>query len=142
LISLSYTISFQLGGGYWTVPLGRRDSLTANQAEANNLPSPFENLTSLVNKFSAKGLNAQDLTVLSGAHTIGFSVCFAFKNRVWGPEPNINASFAIQRRKNCPASGGDNKLSPLTTPNTNRFFLFARSRRHNLFVSVALIIIN
>lgn len=111
------------------MPLGRRDSMTANQTEANNLPSPFENLTSLVTKFAAKGLNAQELTVLSGAHTIGFSVCFAFRTRVWTPEPTVNASFAIARRKNCPASGGDDKLSPLTTPNINRslngsFFLY------------------
>ncbi|KAJ1689337.1 hypothetical protein LUZ63_013492 [Rhynchospora breviuscula] len=110
-----------LGGSNWTVPLGRRDSTTANQTEANNLPSPFENLTSLVSKFSAKGLTIQELTVLSGAHMVGFSVCFAFRTRVWGPEPNINISFAMARRKNCPASGGDTNLAPLTTPNTNRF---------------------
>ncbi|XP_078152419.1 cationic peroxidase 1-like [Carex rostrata] len=105
-----------LGGPKWSVPLGRRDSTTANQTEANNLPSPFENITSLISKFAAKGLNAQELTVLSGSHTVGSSACFAFRTRVWGTEPNINPPFAIARRKNCPASGGDNNLSPLTTP--------------------------
>lgn len=121
IVNLLFNFFCQLGGPKWSVPLGRRDSTTANQTEANNLPSPFENITSLISKFAAKGLNAQELTVLSGSHTVGSSACFAFRTRVWGTEPNINPPFAIARRKNCPASGGDNNLSPLTTPNTNRF---------------------
>ncbi|KAJ3676635.1 hypothetical protein LUZ60_004047 [Juncus effusus] len=110
-----------LGGPNWAMPLGRRDSRTANLAEANNLPAPFESLSQLASRFAAKGLNARDLTVLSGAHTVGFAICTAFRSRVWGGEPNIDPSFAVSSRQTCPANGGDTILTALTTPNTNRF---------------------
>ena len=46
--------------------LGRRDSTTANPAQANELPAFFEDLEALLRKFSAKGLNARDMVALSG----------------------------------------------------------------------------
>ena len=59
----------QSGGPRWRVPLGRRDGTTANITAANNnLPSPFDNLTALQQKFGAVGLDATaDLVALSGA---------------------------------------------------------------------------
>jgi len=49
------------------VLLGRRDSLTANQAGANtSIPSPFDSYKNLVSKFSAVGLDITDLATLSG----------------------------------------------------------------------------
>jgi peroxidase len=48
------------------VPLGRRDGTTANITAANNLPSPFDNLTTLEQKFGAVGLDDTDLVALSG----------------------------------------------------------------------------
>ncbi|KAI5412277.1 hypothetical protein KIW84_057079 [Lathyrus oleraceus] len=65
---------FLLGGPSWVVPLGRRDARTASQTAANDqLPSPLSDLSTLTTMFSAKGLtvNVNDLTALSGAHTIG-----------------------------------------------------------------------
>ncbi|KAG5252909.1 peroxidase [Salix suchowensis] len=53
----------QSGGPSWSALLGRRDSLTANQAGANSLPSPFEGLTSITAKFTAVGLNTNDLQI-------------------------------------------------------------------------------
>ncbi|XP_078152417.1 peroxidase P7-like [Carex rostrata] len=110
-----------LGGPNWQMPLGRRDSRTANIAEANQLPAPFSSLSQLTANFRQKGLNFQDLTVLSGAHSVGSAICSAFKTRVWGGDGNVDTSFALQTRQTCPASGGDTQLTPLTTPNTNRF---------------------
>lgn len=95
------------------MPLGRRDSRTANLNAANSqIPSPFASLSTLISQFSAKGLSARDMTALSGAHTLGFSRCVAFRSRIYN-ETNINPTFAATRRANCPASGGDNNLSPL-----------------------------
>lgn len=55
------------GGPSWSVLLGRRDSLTANQAGANtSIPSPVEGLSNITAKFSAVGLNTNDLVALSG----------------------------------------------------------------------------
>ncbi|URE47857.1 Peroxidase [Musa troglodytarum] len=65
-----------LGGPSWTVALGRRDATTASQSAANsNLPGPGSSLSQLIAAFAAKGLNARDMTALSGAHTIGQARC-------------------------------------------------------------------
>lgn len=109
-----------LGGPSWTVPLGRRDARTASQSAANNqIPSPFSSLSTLTSMFAAKGLTARDLTVLSGAHTIGQAQCQFFRNRIYN-ETNIDANFATTRKANCPTSGGDTNLAPLD-PTPTRF---------------------
>lgn len=60
-------IYMQAGGPTWSVLLGRRDSLTANQAGANtSIPSPVEGLSNITSKFSAVGLDTNDLVALSG----------------------------------------------------------------------------
>ncbi|RZC78195.1 hypothetical protein C5167_002370 [Papaver somniferum] len=103
----------QLGGKTWKVELGRRDSTTASEDDANNsLPSPFMDLNALINNFKKAGLDEKDLVVLSGGHTIGLAQCSRFKNRIYN-ESNIDPLFARNRKLTCPASGGDNKLAPL-----------------------------
>ncbi|KAK4255613.1 hypothetical protein QN277_008592 [Acacia crassicarpa] len=109
----------QLGGPSWAVPLGRRDARTASQSKANNeIPGPSSDLSTLISMFGAKGLNAREMTVLSGAHTIGQAQCIFFRNRIYN-ENNIDASFAATRRATCPRTGGDTNLAPLdSTTNT------------------------
>ncbi|KAH6798322.1 Peroxidase superfamily protein [Perilla frutescens var. frutescens] len=104
-----------LGGPTWKVRLGRRDSTTANKAEANtSLPSPFSNLPQLIQSFRNQGLNAKDLVVLSGAHTLGFSQCSLFKGRIHNATADdIDATFARRKRVACPRSGGDSNLLTL-----------------------------
>ncbi|WOL09383.1 Peroxidase 15 [Canna indica] len=63
--NVSSIVRNQAGGPSWSVLLGRRDGTTANITAANNLPSPFENLTTLEQKFSDVGLNDTDLVALS-----------------------------------------------------------------------------
>ncbi|XP_074573490.1 peroxidase 4-like [Curcuma longa] len=61
-----------LGGPNWEVKLGRRDSRTASLSAANNnIPPPTSNLSSLISKFSAQGLSAQEMVALVGAHCSG-----------------------------------------------------------------------
>ncbi|KAJ4770009.1 Peroxidase [Rhynchospora pubera] len=62
--------------------------------------------------FAAKGLSPQDMAVLSGAHTIGQSRCFLFRDRIYN-DININASFSALRQQTCPLSGGDSNLAPI-----------------------------
>ncbi|QCD87632.1 peroxidase P7-like [Vigna unguiculata] len=110
-----------LGGPSWTVPLGRRDSRTANQNAANTeIPSPASDLATLITMFAAKGLTARDLTVLSGGHTIGQAQCQFFRTRIYN-ETNIDPNFATTRRANCPNSGGNTNLAPLDTVTPTRF---------------------
>ncbi|XP_008795235.2 peroxidase P7-like isoform X1 [Phoenix dactylifera] len=110
-----------VGGPTWNVPLGRRDARTASQSAANsNLPGPSSSLSTLISMFAAKGLNARDMTVLSGAHTIGQARCTLFRSRIFN-EANVNASFAALRKRTCPASGGDGNLAPLDVRSPDRF---------------------
>ncbi|GAB2281906.1 hypothetical protein Dimus_016471 [Dionaea muscipula] len=68
----------RLGGPSWIVLLGRRDSTTTSLSEANtDLPGPTSDLSTLITKFTNKGLIAQDMTALSGAHTIAKLVAFS-----------------------------------------------------------------
>ncbi|XP_047180387.1 cationic peroxidase 1-like [Vigna umbellata] len=110
-----------LGGPSWKVPLGRRDSRTANKSAANSdLPSPFLNLSALITSFAHKGLTARDLTALSGGHTIGKAQCQFFRTRIYN-ETNIDPNFAATRRATCPVSGGNTNLAPLDTVTPTHF---------------------
>ncbi|XP_062104622.1 peroxidase P7-like [Humulus lupulus] len=101
-----------LGGPSWVVPLGRRDSTTASQSDANrDLPGPRSDLATLISQFGNKNLSATDMTALSGAHTLGLSQCVNFRSRIYN-ETNIDSAFAATRQANCPFSGGDTNLAP------------------------------
>ena len=72
ILALAAEISVELAGGpYWSVPLGRRDGTTTNIESADNLPSPFDSLETLQEKFRNLGLDDTDLVALQGAHTFG-----------------------------------------------------------------------
>ncbi|KAL6838802.1 hypothetical protein ACP4OV_031516 [Aristida adscensionis] len=103
-----------LGGPSWTVALGRRDARTASPEAANaNLPPPDASLSTLLRAFAGKGLDARDLTVLSGAHTVGRARCAVFRARIYN-DTAVNATFAADlRARVCPAAGGDGNLAPL-----------------------------
>ncbi|KAG1330215.1 putative Peroxidase 4 [Cocos nucifera] len=93
----------------------------ASQSAANsNLPGPGSSLSTLISMFAAQGLNARDMTALSGAHTIGRARCQFFRNRIFN-EANVNASFAALRKQTCPASGGDNNLAPFDIQTPDQF---------------------
>ncbi|KAH7512375.1 peroxidase A2 [Ziziphus jujuba] len=117
----------------WNVALGRRDSLTANQAGANtSIPSPFEGLANITSKFNAVGLNTNDLVALSGAHTFGRAQCRTFSNRLYNfngtgnPDPTLNTTYLVSLRQTCPQNGSGFSLSNLdvTSPDTfdNNYF--------------------
>ncbi|KAK4265676.1 hypothetical protein QN277_026696 [Acacia crassicarpa] len=114
-------------GNGWKVPLGRRDSTTANRTLANsNLPPPSFNLTQLKAAFLVQGLNTTDLVALSGAHTFGRSHCRNFQDRVYNfsntgqPDPNLNTTYLQTLSRICPQNGDGSNLANLdpTTPDT------------------------
>ncbi|XP_012089711.1 cationic peroxidase 1-like [Jatropha curcas] len=109
-----------LKGPTWKVPLGRKDSTTANRTKAEtDLPGPFLDLPGLIDGFKKQGLNQKDLVVLSGGHTLGFSKCGAFRERIYN-ETNIDPEFAQERRLTCPRVGNDTNLAPFD-PTPARF---------------------
>lgn len=104
----------QLGGPWWMVKLGRRDSTSASKDEAErNLPSPLMDLPQLIDNFKSHGLDDKDLVVLSGGHTLGFAQCNLFRTRLYNETSTIHKGFAKKLKSVCPESGGDSQLSPL-----------------------------
>ncbi|GAB4847013.1 Peroxidase 10 [Ancistrocladus abbreviatus] len=105
---------FLTGGPSWYVPLGRRDSLTSNPSDNQNIPSPFEPLENITAKFTSKGLELKDVVVLSGAHTIGFAQCFVFKSRLFDfdgtgkPDPTLDGSLLANLQSICPNQADSN----------------------------------
>ncbi|XP_010457607.1 PREDICTED: peroxidase 2-like [Camelina sativa] len=93
-------------GPWWPVPLGRRDGRISRISEVN-LPSPFANITTLKQNFADKGLNAKDLVVLSGAHTIGISTCALVNARIYNFtgrgdfDPAMNPGYVRALKKRC-----------------------------------------
>ncbi|XP_066368640.1 peroxidase 2-like [Miscanthus floridulus] len=76
ILALAAEISVELAGGpRWRVLLGRRDGTTTNVQSANNLPSPFDSLAKLQEKFRNVNLDNTDLVALQGAHTFGKVQC-------------------------------------------------------------------
>ncbi|EEF31678.1 peroxidase A2 [Ricinus communis] len=141
ILALSAEASVSLSGGpSWNVLLGRRDSLTANQAGANtSIPSPFEGLNNITSKFTAVGLNTNDLVALSGAHTFGRAQCRTFNNRLFNfsntgnPDPTLNTTYLATLQQICPQNGNTAALVNLdpTTPDTfdNNYFTNLQSNQ-------------
>lgn len=55
-----------------------------------------------------------------GAHTIGQSQCFLFRDRLYENSSDIDAGFASTRKRRCPTIGSDGNLAALdlVTPNS------------------------
>ncbi|KAK7303547.1 hypothetical protein RJT34_14454 [Clitoria ternatea] len=128
ILALAAQVASFLGGGpSWSVPLGRRDSLTANQSLANqNLPAPFFNLTQLKDSFAVQGLDTTDLVTLSGAHTFGRAHCGTFVNRLYNfsdgnPDPTLNTTYLQQLQIICPQNGDGSNLTNLDLTTHDQF---------------------
>ncbi|KAL5057147.1 hypothetical protein RYX36_028751, partial [Vicia faba] len=87
----------ELGGPSFTVELGRKDGLISKESNVEaNLPKPTFNLNQLNRIFSKHNLTQTDMIALSGAHTIGFSHCDQFTDRLYSSQvdPTLNPSYA------------------------------------------------
>ncbi|KAG6478059.1 peroxidase N-like [Zingiber officinale] len=103
------------GGPSWRVLLGRRDGLVANQSGANsNLPSPFESVAAIFQKFKDVGLDSiTDVVALSGGHTIGLARCFLFRNRFSGDDMPLESNMASELQSLCAQSSDGNATAAL-----------------------------
>ena len=139
------------------VPLGRRDSRSASLSGSNNnIPAPNNTFQTILSKFNRQGLDVTDLVALSGklfsfyhscftctvhnqinpiilfnclsgSHTIGFSRCTSFRQRLYNqsgngrPDMTLEQSFAANLRQRCPRSGSDQNLSVLDIVSAAKF---------------------
>ncbi|KAL7614709.1 peroxidase 51 [Lactuca sativa] len=116
------------GGPSYPVELGRLDGLSSTAASVTGkLPKPNLNLNQLNSMFSAKGLTQNDMIALSGAHTLGFSHCDQFSNRIYNfsrvnpVDPTLSPSYATQLQQQCPKNV-DPRIAINMDPNTPRTF--------------------
>ncbi|KAB1200064.1 Peroxidase 55 [Morella rubra] len=93
------------GGPSFNVELGRRDGLVSQASlVAGNLPEPKFNLNQLNTMFAKHNLSQIDMIALSGAHTLGFSHCNRFADRLYSSsiDPTLNPEYAQQLEAACP----------------------------------------
>nr|CCJ34840.1 horseradish peroxidase isoenzyme HRP_6117 [Armoracia rusticana] len=116
------------GGPSWMVPLGRRDSTSASLSGSNNnIPAPNNTFNTILSRFNSQGLDLTNVVALSGSHTIGFSRCTSFRQRLYNqsgngsPDTTLEQSYAANLRHRCPRSGGDQNLSELDINSAGRF---------------------
>ncbi|XP_045791235.1 peroxidase 57-like [Trifolium pratense] len=91
-------------GPRYHVLTGRRDGLVSNALNVT-IPGTLLNVPQALKKFNSKGLTLEDMVTLIGAHTIGFSKCNFFQNRLSSfrsgridptMDPNLNAYLVKQ----------------------------------------------
>lgn len=97
------------GGPSFSVELGRRDGLVSQASDvAGNLPEPSFDLNQLNTMFAKNNLTQFDMIALSGAHTVGFSHCNRFANRLYSfsssspVDPSLDSNYAQQLMQACP----------------------------------------
>ncbi|CAN0924699.1 Peroxidase 73 [Linum grandiflorum] len=93
------------GGPTFPVELGRRDGMISSASlVAGNLPDPNMTLPELNTIFAKHNLTQFDMIALSGAHTLGFSHCKRFFDRIYSSkvDPSLNSTYARQLMTACP----------------------------------------
>ncbi|KAH0993126.1 hypothetical protein GBA52_004609 [Prunus armeniaca] len=119
------------GGPSWDVQMGRKDSLTASKALANNIiPGPNSTIGNLVAKFQNVNLSLKDMVALSGAHTMGKARCTTFAARLrdsTNPNaPEASLEFIQSLQQLCSVSDSSTLANlDLATPETfdNQYYV-------------------
>ncbi|KAK1277254.1 Peroxidase 5 [Acorus gramineus] len=118
--------AFVSGGIDYQVPSGRRDGRVSLAPEVlENLPPPTFNADQLKARFLEKGLSAEEMVTLSGAHSIGVSHCSSFNTRLNvknAQDPSMDPALAAYLKTRCPPPSMDNRVDPIapldfSTPN-------------------------
>ncbi|KAK4743798.1 hypothetical protein SAY87_010110 [Trapa incisa] len=108
--------AYAAGGIYYDVPAGRRDGRVSILSEVTSMvPPPNFNAEELIHSFAVKGLTADEMVTLSGAHSIGLSHCSSFSPRLYPPtvDTTLDGNYAEYLRAKCPPpSNRTNALDP------------------------------
>ncbi|MCL7034434.1 hypothetical protein MKW94_003106 [Papaver nudicaule] len=101
------------GGSRYEVQTGRRDGLVSLASDADtNLPSPSISVSGSITVFAGKGLNATDMVLLLGGHTVGKASCGNFESRLSPQDPSMDKTLAEELKKTC-AKDSNNRQAAL-----------------------------
>ncbi|KAL9226368.1 hypothetical protein vseg_002191 [Gypsophila vaccaria] len=96
------------GGPFYEILLGRKDGLVSEASRVKgNVALPNMTITQIIDQFKQKNFTIQEMVALVGAHTIGFSHCKEFSNRIFyytknqPIDPKMNPKYADGLRKLC-----------------------------------------
>jgi peroxidase len=128
--SLSYeAIDYQ-------VPAGRFDGKVSLASETfrKNLPPPFGSLELITAMFKAKGLDQNDMVVLSAAHSIGRSGCLSFSDRLKADNSSMamNNTLAKDLAQKCNTSVNPNVPQDFETPDVLDHQYYKNVQSHNV----------
>jgi peroxidase len=97
-----------VGGPFYQVRLGRKDGLVSKVENVSpNLPRLNMTMNQILGFFTKKGFTVREIVALTGGHTIGFSHCREFANRIYNYsktsefDPSINPRYALGLKKHC-----------------------------------------
>ncbi|XP_059317573.1 peroxidase 5-like [Lycium ferocissimum] len=135
--------SYKVGKINYDVQAGRRDGRVSIKDEAlANLPSPFVGVKELIKNFARKGMSADEMVTLSGAHSIGIAHCAVFASRLYPQNKQqnlpIDPEYARMLKSICPPealTNGTGVANPanldVLTPNKldNRYYMDLKSKK-------------
>ncbi|CAL0299798.1 unnamed protein product [Lupinus luteus] len=92
-----------VGGPYYNVRLGRKDSKVSDARRVDaSLPTTKMTMDQIIEKFTAKKFSIRDMVALTGAHTIGFTHCKEFSDRIYPTvDPTLHPKLAAGLRQIC-----------------------------------------
>ncbi|KAM7264054.1 hypothetical protein ACFE04_001737 [Oxalis oulophora] len=133
------------GGPRYEVELGRLDGLVSKSTSVEgNLPKPTFTLNQLNAMLGKLGLLQTDMIALSGAHTLGFSHCNQFSNRIYNfsktstVDPTLNSSYAKDLKGMCPKNVASDiaiNMDPNTPKTFDNMYYKNLQQRKGLFSS-------
>lgn len=107
-----------VGGPFYNVLLGRKDGMVSKLEHVEgNLPEVKHTVDELVDFFGQRGFSIQEMVALSGGHTIGFSHCKEFSDRLFNfsattpTDPDIYPKFADKLKEMCANREKDTSMS-------------------------------
>jgi peroxidase len=107
-----------VGGPFYKVLLGRKDGLVSQASRVEgNIPRTNMSMNQIIKLFVSKGFTVQEMVALSGSHTIGFTHCKEFADRIFHysktkpTDPEIYPKFAEALKKTCANYTNDHSMS-------------------------------
>ncbi|KAL3654126.1 Peroxidase 6 [Castilleja foliolosa] len=112
-----------VGGPFYPVRLGRKDSFESKAGDVEgHIALPNMTMTHIIETFAAKGFTVQEMVALTGAHTIGFSHCSEFADRIFNysptsdHDPSMNPDYAQGLKKLCQNYKKDPTIAAFNDP--------------------------